>query len=257
MNARIYRFLQFLILTGLALFIFVQYVTGHLSWYINQRYISLSVLAIVGFLGMALTALLSNQKKPHTHDHEHDHEEEGHSSDKTPQVNSLGGIFILVIPLIIGLAIPAKPLSANAVGNKGMSANAPLSAGGNKQSESVSKAPEDRTVLDWIKIFNYESDLSPYLGQKANVVGFVYHDPQLPAGHFMVGRFAIVCCVADAFAIGMAVESPPGDQQLTDNTWIDVQGPVQAIEMGGNKIPLILASSVTQVQQPSQPYLFP
>jgi uncharacterized repeat protein (TIGR03943 family) len=72
----------------------------------------------------------------------------------------------------------------------------------------------------------------------------------------MVGRFAIVCCVADAFAIGMAVETPAGDQ-LSDNTWVDVQGPVQSIDLNGHKTPLILASSVTQVQQPQQPYLFP
>ncbi|MDR3573489.1 MAG: TIGR03943 family protein [Anaerolineaceae bacterium] len=256
MDARIYRVLQFLILTGLALFILFQYVTGHLNWYINQRYISLSVIAILGFLAMAVTALLSKQQQPHSHDHEDEDEKGGHSHAKTPQVSSIGGIFILVIPLIIGLAIPARPLSANAVDNKGMSSNAPLSAGGGKQSESVDKAPGDRTVLDWIKVFNYATDLSPFLGQKANVVGFVYHDPQLPAGHFMVGRFAIVCCVADAFAIGMAVETPAGDT-LADNTWVDVQGPVQSIDLDGHKTPLILASSVTQVQQPQQPYLFP
>ncbi|HMD89230.1 MAG TPA: TIGR03943 family protein [Anaerolineaceae bacterium] len=260
MDTRIYRFLQFLILTGLALFILVQYITGHLNWYINQRYISLSIIAILGFLAMAVTALLSRQKQIHSHDHEdheeHDPEEELHSAARTPQVSSIAGIFILVIPLIIGLAIPARPLSANAVNNKGISSNAPLSAGGGNQSASVNKASADRTILDWIKIFNYQPDLSPYLGQTANVVGFVYHDAQLPAGHFMVGRFAIVCCVADAFAIGMAVETPAG-VQLSDNTWVDVQGPVQSIDLDGHKTPLILASSVTTVQQPSQPYLFP
>jgi putative membrane protein len=57
-------------------------------------------------------------------------------------------------------------------------------------------------------------------------------------------------------AIGMAVQSPDA-KNLEDNTWVDVKGPVQSIEIGGQKLPLILVESVTQVNQPQQPYLFP
>ena len=98
-------------------------------------------------------------------------------------------------------------------------------------------APDDRTVLDWIKIFNYNQDLTPYLGKQANVVGFVYHDPRLKTGQFMVGRFAVTCCVADAFAIGMAVDWA-GSGAFTDNSWVDVKGPVDTVTIDGQKVPL-------------------
>jgi putative membrane protein len=252
MQLRNQRFLQFLVLAGLGLFLLGKYVTGNLVWYINKRYMPLTIIAILGFLGMAAAAVFSMSKGDHEHDHEDEHEK---SSEYTSLLASIGGIIILSIPLIVGIAVPAKPLSASAVDNKGISANAPMSASGTSQSE-VNKAPEDRTVLDWIKIFNYQADISPFLGQKADVIGFVYHDPGLPAGHFLVSRFAITCCVADATAIGMAVESDETDK-LPDNTWVDVKGAVQSITVDGHPVPLILADTIQAVKQPDQPYLFP
>jgi putative membrane protein len=255
MQLRDQRLLQFLVLAGLGLFILGKYVTGNLIWYINKRYMPLSVIAILGFLGMAAATLLSLRRSAqHQHEHEHGHDHD-HASESAPLLASIGGIVILSIPLIVGIAVPAKPLSASAVDNKGISANAPMSAGGASQSE-VNKAPEKRTVLDWIKIFNYQADISPFLGQNADVIGFVYHDPRLPSGHFLVSRFAITCCVADATAIGMAVQSDMTDK-LTDNTWIEVKGSVQSITVDGHPVPLILAGSIQTVKQPDQPYLFP
>jgi putative membrane protein len=252
MNTRLHRFLQFMVLGGLAVFLSLKYSSGNLVWYINQRYMPLTAIAIIGFLGMALAAILSITRSVHHHAHE---EEEQGSPAKIPLVSSVVGIIILSIPLLLGIAVPAKPLTASMINTKGMSASAPLSSGGAKKAV-LDISPEDRTVLDWIKIFNNQTDISRYLGQKANVIGFVYDDPRLPEGHFLVARFAITCCVADAMAIGMAVQSPDA-KNLQDNTWVDVKGPVQSIEIGGQKLPLILAESVTQVNQPQQPYLFP
>ena len=270
MDLRSQRILQSLVLTGLGLFLLGKYVTGSLVWYINQRYTTLTLIAILGFLGMAAATVVSlRTSSPAAHDPgeepgrgspgdpEHDHDLHDHpaSSAGVSLAASIGGILILSIPLVLGIAIPARPLSASAVDNRGISANAPASAGGASAS-AVTIAPEDRTVLDWIKIFNYQADLSPFLGQKADVIGFVYHDPRLPAGHFLVSRFAITCCVADATAIGMAVTS---DQAagLADNTWVSVAGPVQSTTIDGRPLPLILADSIQEVKQPDQPYLFP
>jgi len=255
MDRRLYRFLQFLLLAGLGVFLSFKYLTGSLSWYINQRYMPLTIIAILGLFGMALTVIFSARQAPHTHDdgeEDHDHADHEHEEEK---VSSGWGIVFIFIPLIVGLAIPANPLSASAISNRGLSSSAPLSAGGGSQA-NFNMAPETRTVLDWIKLFNFQSDLSPYLGQNADVIGFVYHDARLPAGHFMVSRFAITCCVADAFAIGMVVQAPTGDA-YPDNTWVNVKGPVQSIEVGGSKLPLIVSGSISPVQAPVQPYLFP
>ena len=200
---------------------------------------------------MALTAVLSGRRPSHAHEPcEAEHDPPGHPPEGTDRVNSAWGIVFIFIPLIIGLTIPAKPLSASAVSNRGISSGAPLSAGGGSQAANISQSSDQRTILDWVKLFNYQSDLSNVLGQKADVIGFVYHDPRLSAGQFMVSRFAITCCVADAFAIGMVVESTDAEG-LPDNSWIRVKGPVQSINLGGHKMALILADSIRPPRSPS------
>jgi uncharacterized repeat protein (TIGR03943 family) len=164
-------------------------------------------------------------------------------------------LIILAIPLVVGFFVPVRPLSTASINTRGMSLSAPASL--DRQSvRTLEVIPDDQTVLDWIKIFNYEEDLSPYLGKSANVIGFVYHDPRLKAGQFMLSRFTITCCVADAFAIGMAVDWPDS-ASLADNAWVNVQGPVDMITIDGQRVPVIRAGSVNPVQVPEQPYLYP
>ncbi len=115
---------------------------------------------------------------------------------------------------------------------------------------------EERNILDWLKLFNYESDVSQFYGQKASVIGFVYFDKALNKNQFLVSRFVISCCAADAFALGMAVD---WDQAATlkQDSWVLVKGTVNSVTLNGQVVPLIEAESVQAVPAPEQPYLFP
>ncbi len=172
-----------------------------------------------------------------------------------PATIPLNSLVFLSVPLILGILVPTRPLSTASLDTRGMSLAAPVSIA-DQSFKTMDVKPDDRSILDWIKLFNYETDLSPYQGQEANVVGFVYHDSRLKTGQFMVGRFAITCCVADAFAIGMAVDWPES-ADLTGNTWVNVKGSVETLDIDGQKVPLIRASTVTVVKAPEQPYLYP
>lgn len=242
MRLRQYRYLQFLALTGLGLFILEIIVTGKLSWYIHKRYLPLTILAAIGILGMGLAALVTAHRMPR----------EAGSHDPT---YTGWGLAIALLPLLVGWAIPSRPLSAMAIDSKGVSVTASLAAGG-RSSANFGATTGEHTILDWIRLFNSGKDYTPFLGQEADVIGFVYHDPRLDSQHFLVSRFAIVCCAADAFAIGMAVQWPD-NSTLAQDTWVKVQGAVQEFSLGGDKLPLILATSVEPVSAPSQPYLFP
>jgi uncharacterized membrane protein YcgQ (UPF0703/DUF1980 family) len=54
----------------------------------------------------------------------------------------------------------------------------------------------------------------------------------------------------------MLVHWPEADA-LESNAWVRVSGPVAVGTYGGRAIPTIAASSVTGVDPPSQPYLYP
>lgn len=241
-----YRFLQIAVLFGLGFFFFERIASGKLLLYINNRFAVLSFLCMIGLFalaGNALDVLRRNRLSVESHHDHHDHE---HS-------HSVTNLFWLALPLALGLLIPARSLGADAAANKGVTLAGPLAVGGGQPAQLVD-APDQRNVLDWIRLFNYQADLTPYLGETANVIGFVYEDSRLPAGHFLVARFTVSCCVADAFAIGMAVQWP---EEQPVNSWVNVRGPVDVLTIEGQRVPLIRAERIIPVDPPDQPYLFP
>jgi uncharacterized repeat protein (TIGR03943 family) len=84
----------------------------------------------------------------------------------------------------------------------------------------------------------------------------VYPDPRLPPGSFLLARFTLACCVADAFAIGVMVEWPQAEE-LEVGSWVRVRGPMAVGEIEGQTLPRLLADSLEPIQPPDQPYLFP
>lgn len=183
-----------------------------------------------------------------------------HSKDRQPmQANASRlastSLLILSLPLIIGLTAPENPLTSSSLSTRGISLNAPVSIS-QQASDTLAVTPDDRTILDWIRLFNYESDHSDYIGADVNVIGFVYHDSRLPEGEFMVSRFIITCCVADAIAIVMPVDGQI-DAQLSDNTWVNVQGTLDETQIDEQIVPMIHATSIKIVPAPEQPYLYP
>lgn len=256
-----YRVLQAAVLLGLAFFLLERIVSGKLLLYINARFAVLTVLGVVGLFALAVSALAGLRRPRQAEEAGHECDEHGceaHGQDPHGHHHSIGNLFWVALPLALGLLAPARSLSLEAVQSRGVSFDAaPGSAAALQaygQSQLRQQAPEERTVLDWIRLVNAPDAAVHWADQTANVVGFVYEDQRLPEGHFLVARFTVSCCVADAFAIGMAVAWP---EELPAGTWVQVRGPVRQIEIEGQRLPLIVAESIREVAEPAQPYLFP
>jgi len=163
---------------------------------------------------------------------------------------------LLAVPVLLGAFVPAKSLGADAINTKGIQTEAKFEAVQPESMLQINSSPTDRSILDWIRLIGNKADPSDYIGLPAEVVGFVYHDPRLLDDQFLVTRFTVSCCVADAVAIGLIVEWPDSIQ-LADDTWVRVEGKMDVGSLDGVSIPLIHADQVTIVPQPEQPYLFP
>ncbi|MBK9924344.1 MAG: TIGR03943 family protein [Anaerolineales bacterium] len=246
MSKQRYRMFQSLLLFGLFLFLIGKVINNQLNWYINLRFITLTQIGIV-FLAILAQRLFLEARLPRSQaqDEEHDH-------DHTPAPVNL---WIMLVPLLIGILIPAKPLNSSAVSAKGLTTSSPL-VSSSSTSRLLETESEQRDVLDWVKLFYFEKDLNPYIGQQASVVGFVYFDDRLPQGQFFVSRFIVSCCSADGYAVGVIVDWP-NVASLKKDTWVQVKGPVDAVSFNNGISPLIHAEAVDIVPQPDQPYLYP
>ena len=88
---------------------------------------------------------------------------------------------------------------------------------------------------------------------RIRLVGFV--TPQEPGGDgYLLTRFAINCCAADATALKVAIHGDPVPR--APDTWLEVEGRWQqrTSDDPSSEIPLLLSESIRVVTQPSPPY---
>ncbi len=232
-----------LLLIGLGIYFVYNIASGNILNYVNARFAWLSYVAAALFLligTFSIWHLLAD--RAHADDDHHDHQHEP---------ISWGVLAILAVPLVLGTLIPSKPLGAEAVsGGVSLTSSATVGA-----AQAFTVAPEKRNVLDWLRAFN-NADPQSFDGQPADVLGFVYSEPTFDANTFMVARFAISCCVADASAIGLPVYWDKA-ADLPQGEWIQVQGAFSLGTFQGDQVPVLRASSIAVVAQPEHPYLYP
>jgi len=246
MPKRLYRSFQALLLLVLCIFLASKLASGKLTYYINLRFIPLTIFGVI-FLAVLAQTLFAEIKRSRqlaqAGDDEHEH---------APASSNL---WFMLVPLLIGVLIPARPLDSSAFATKGFNTSSPL-VSADSSAQLFETDSEERNVLDWIKLFNYETDISQFIGQKASVIGFVYFDQSLNKNQFFISRFIISCCAADGFAIAMVGEWPQATN-LEKDSWVLVKGTIQSITLNEQVVPLIKADSVQAVPVPEQPYLFP
>ena len=225
-----------LILGGMSLYLTLLILTGNLTNYINQRFAWLAIIGALLFFLLALTrlhAILRPERWQHDHHHYH---------------ITWDIALVVAFPLLLASLIPSRSLGIEAV-NGGVSLN-PVGVA------SVTRSPLDRNILDWLREFDRASTPAQFNGAPVDVIGFVYREPLHPADGFMLARFTMSCCVADAFPIGMPViAEAAADFEAGD--WLRVQGQLKASTFGAEILPIVFAQAIEPVDEPRQPYLYP
>ncbi len=250
MTVRAFTRFKALLLILMALFFAEKYVSGKLYFYIGPRFSWLAIVA-VGLLILLAGSynLVEGQKgrDPSTHKHEHPY---SGPVDRT----AVWSLVMVALPLVLGVLVPARPLGASAVPNRGVTTN--LAVAADRNSDTLSVVPAERNLLDWVRLISANPDPGALNGEEADVVGFVYRDPRFASDQFMVARFTITCCVADALAIGVVVSADEAAEYPPD-TWVRVRGTFQEGYLDEAAVPVLMADEITPVQPPEQPYLYP
>ncbi len=234
--------LKVLILFGLAIYFAVIIVTGDITNYVNitESFGWLSYVAVVLFAGLGLAALTNINKRDDTATGY------GHISEPSWSV-----LLIVGAPLVLGTLIPSQPLGAEAING-----NLTTTGSGLGGLNTFTADPLDRNILDWLRVFNSEPAAAALDGTPADVIGFVYREPGLESDQFMVARFALSCCVADASAFALPVMWAD-TSQLSEGEWVRVRGEFNAGDFRGETLPILIPQTVDSVEQPEHPYLYP
>ena len=227
-----------IILLGMGLYFGWLLISGNLAFYINQRFAWLVVVGAVIFILLALVNIYSGLRAGD--DCQHQHFQIGWDI-----------LLIVALPLLLALIVPARSLGIEAV-----SGGISLSPVGVANQSAFQRSPLDRNILDWLREFERAASPAAFNGTPADVIGFVYREPGFAEDNFMLSRFTMSCCVADAFPIGMPV-SAPESSDFAAGVWLRAHGELGAADFDGEFLPVLYADSLEPIPEPRQPYLYP
>jgi uncharacterized repeat protein (TIGR03943 family) len=154
--------------------------------------------------------------------------------------------WLLVAPVLALLLVAPGALGAFSLGRTG-SAVTVTSGGAVFARIDPRRGPHEMSLLEFDQRAFDGTDGASFNGATIRVVGFV--GPTTDEG-FVVGRYSIACCAADALAATAHVVGWDGPTPARDS-WVEVEG---RFEPGDEVNPRLVAASVTAVSTPDDPY---
>ncbi|PSB23313.1 TIGR03943 family protein [filamentous cyanobacterium CCP2] len=165
--------------------------------------------------------------------------------------NLSSGLLILVA--ILGLITSPQILNSQVAMQEGIT-DLSISTRVQTQAFHGSTRSEEKSLLDWAKTLAVYPEPSAYVGQKANVLGFVVHPSDLPEQYFIITRFVIGHCALDAYPVGLLVQLTQNRQAYSPDSWLEVEGQMITVDVKGKSQLAIEAKSLKPVPKPKDPY---
>lgn len=112
---------------------------------------------------------------------------------------------------------------------------------------------DDERYTDILYLMNEFPDL--FSGKEMEVIGFVYKEPDFEENQFVVARFSITCCVADAVVLGVLATSDDASK-LNEDQWVRATGHLSITTFDNTAMPYLHITKIDKIQQPEYPYVY-
>ncbi len=165
------------------------------------------------------------------------------------------GSCLLLAVAIIGLIVTPKTFASQTALERGITESLPVTRLQPQEFKNASK-PEARSLIEWVRLVNFNPEPDTYKGQKVKVDGFVIHPPSLGEEYIWVSRFVITCCAADAYPIGLPVKLASGQSRVNfpPDKWVEIQGEMSTEVLDGKRKLVIQSSQIKPIPEPKNPY---
>jgi uncharacterized repeat protein (TIGR03943 family) len=162
---------------------------------------------------------------------------------------------ILLSTAILGLMITPRVFTSQTAIQRGVTETSLLTRSQPQSFRSASD-PKERSLIEWVRTLNVYPEPDAYTGQPVKVRGFVVHPPDLPSEYFLISRFVITCCAADAYPVGLPVKLKEDRKTYPIDTWLEIEGQMITQTLKGKRQLTIEASSLKKIPEPANPYYY-
>lgn len=267
---RSHELIRSLILLGFAIYIARLSATGYLQYYVAPEmypWLRLSVIPLVALsVNLAYRAMFGTK---HGVDCHCEHPVTG-SKLKHAAIYAL-----FILPILLGSLLPDQALGVTAAAKKGMILGSPVLT--REQLDGKFKAPDKYNVefselakllyvqdpievkpeiyseiVGSIQLFKEE-----FKGKRIRLSGFVYRNEGVsPDDEFVLGRFLVQCCTADAYPFGVPVLLQANHPAVRNDAWLEVEGNLVTVIREDREVIAVEAELVTEIPRPDTPYIY-
>ncbi|MFM7221202.1 MAG: TIGR03943 family putative permease subunit [Nodosilinea sp.] len=210
--------------------------------YMGLAYLALVLLLLLGLLRLAQVWRAVRQGQPAPRSQEH--------SPLLPRQLSSG---VLIAVATFGLIYSPRPFTSETAFQRGIT-DVLGQTRSRPQRLVLSRQPQERTIVDWVRTLNVYPEPDAYTGQQVKVIGFVTPMPDWPQNIFMISRFVLTCCAADAYPVGLPVQLPASAPAPGADTWLEVSGTMTTASLGGKRQLVVGSATLTPIPTPRNPY---
>jgi uncharacterized repeat protein (TIGR03943 family) len=152
----------------------------------------------------------------------------------------------LALPVVALLVLPPTTLGSYAASRRSLAGAGFAASAGDVSTGELTLA--DVAAAMWSP--ETARALTARAGSRVAFVGIVVRREGMPADEFLLTRFIMTCCVADALSVQVrVVGAPPGG--FGEDQWVRVAGTIYPL---GREV-IVQASEITRVPRPARPYL--
>jgi uncharacterized repeat protein (TIGR03943 family) len=237
------RLLRGGILVGFAALIAKLFVAGEMARYMAPALDPLMALTGVVVGAMGVVEIVARARSRETHEH------------SANMIEHILTCVLVMLPLGLGLLVTPRALGVGALGGESVTRLLLAYAPGPSPVAGATPPAPSRPIEDTADLLAYlrQAGLSG-AGQQVRVAGLAIRAESLGASTFVLLRYAIAHCVADARPLALLVTGA-GDRAVQADQWVEVEGVLTATELDGSQLVTIAALRLRPTPEPSNPYL--
>ena len=164
-------------------------------------------------------------------------------TDPAPCRRPRAALLLVATSLLISL-LPPQPSFSLLVANRDAAALEGLAAG-------FALPPEQRSLVDWVRILRTSPDPRPFEGQAVRIRGFVRHRDGAPPS---LAQLVVRCCLADATPVELAVRWPDDKPLPRQDQWLQVIGAMGSRQASDGSEAVVIPQQIQPIARPRQPF---
>ena len=160
---------------------------------------------------------------------------------------------VLIVPVFFLWSVYGRSLGTDAFAKKALNPGQIITKGESIPVESPAGASGNQAI----SLLELLSDAEKFEGKRVTTEGMVYRSKQTGENAFMLFRFAVVCCAADALPLAVTVKNDAAGT-FGNDSWVKVEGLFKLETVNGRQVAGIAADMIQPlpIPPPEKRYLF-